>query len=64
VKINTASREFLLACPGIGPVLADSILEERASGRFRSWDDLHERVSGIGPGKIEVMKKAGVDLDP
>ncbi len=64
VRINNASREFLLACPGIGPVLANAILQERLGGRFRSWDDLQERVSGLGPAKIEVLKGAGVELDP
>lgn len=49
VDINRASAEELDALPGIGPVLAERIVEwRRENGRFRDPDDL-EAVSGIGP---------------
>src|SRR5690625_887506 len=46
---NTASSEDLNRRPGIGPALADRIVEEReTNGPFESAADL-ERVRGIGP---------------
>jgi len=49
VGINTASSEELQRLPGIGPAIADRIIEYRARyGLFRSVDEL-TAVKGIGP---------------
>ena len=43
--------------PGIGPVTADKILQMRRSyGAFKSVDDLRA-VRGIGPKRLEKMRK-------
>lgn len=48
VDLNSASAQQLEALPGIGPVLAQHILDWRtAHGGFRSVDQLRD-VSGIG----------------
>ena len=48
VALNTADRASLEALPGVGPVLAQRILDWRTEhGRFSSVDELGE-VSGIG----------------
>lgn len=48
VSLNTADLAALDALPGVGPVLAQRILDWRSShGRFTSVDELGE-VSGIG----------------
>lgn len=48
VNLNTATLDQLDALPGVGPVLAQRILDWRAEhGGFRSVDDLNS-VSGIG----------------
>ena len=48
VDLNSATAEQLDALPGIGPVLAQHILDFRtAHGGFRSVDQLRD-VSGIG----------------
>lgn len=48
VSINTESEEGLTAVPGIGPVLAESIVKARnEQGGFRALEDL-KSVRGIG----------------
>ncbi len=48
VSINIESEEGLTAVPGIGPVLAESIVKARnEQGGFRSLEDL-KSVRGIG----------------
>ncbi len=56
VDLNTATLEQLDALPGVGPVLAQHILDWRAAhGRFDSIDQLQE-VSGIGPSKFAALR--------
>ena len=57
VNINTATSEELQTVPGIGPVTAEKILHMRKSyGAFKSVDDLLA-IRGIGPKRIEKMRK-------
>jgi competence ComEA-like helix-hairpin-helix protein len=55
--INSASSVQLQEVPGIGPATADKILQMRkAYGSFKSVDDLLS-VRGIGPKRLEKMRK-------
>lgn len=60
IIINEASREQLLACPGIGSKTADLIMVERKFAPFVDWRDFDDRVKNIGPAKIQNMKEAGI----
>ena len=56
VDLNTADLAALDALPGVGPVLAERILEWRGTnGGFTSVDDLDE-VSGVGPAVLESLR--------
>lgn len=56
VNINTASAAELQTLSGIGPSIAQSIIDERTkNGAFASVDDLM-RVSGIGEKKLAKIK--------
>jgi competence protein ComEA len=56
VDLNTATLEQLDGLPGIGPVLAQRILDWRtANGRFDSVDELGE-VSGIGEAHLSDLR--------
>lgn len=61
VDINTADAAQLQELVGVGPVLAQAIVDYReAHGPFESVDELLE-VSGIGEAKLEGMR-SGVTL--
>ena len=56
IKINTASAQELTQLPGIGPAIAERIVEYRKQhGRFKTVDDL-TNVSGIGPKKLDKLR--------
>ena len=55
VDLNTASRDELMALPGVGEVLATRIIEARADGPYRTAEDLR-RVKGIRPATIQAME--------
>lgn len=56
VSLNSATLEQLDALPGVGPVLAQHILDWRAEhGGFAAVSQLQD-VSGIGPAKYDTLK--------
>lgn len=57
ININTAEKNELDALPGVGPALAERIIEYRqANGSFKDIDEL-KKVPGIGSSKFEKMKE-------
>ncbi len=56
LDLNTATAEELTTIPGVGPGLAERIVEAReAQGGFASFDDLLE-VRGVGQALLERIK--------
>ena len=57
IPINTASKDDLCFIKGVGPSLAQKIIDHReAKGSFRSGKDL-EKVSGIGAKKRQAIEE-------
>ena len=57
ININTATVEQLVSLPGIGPILAQRIVDYRqANGAFQRAGDLLE-VAGIGPTSFERIRQ-------
>ncbi|BCB79379.1 ComEA family DNA-binding protein [Phytohabitans flavus] len=57
VNLNTATLAQLDSLPGVGPVLAQRILDHREkSGPFRTVSDLRQ-VDGIGDARYEQLKE-------
>jgi competence protein ComEA len=56
ININTATVDALVALPGIGPTLAQRIVEYRqANGPFSRPEDI-KKVKGIGDGIFSEIK--------
>lgn len=57
VSINNADKKQLESLPGIGPALAERILEHRKTqGSFMTLEDL-KKVPGIGDAKYNALKE-------
>jgi competence protein ComEA len=54
LNLNTATAAELDALPGVGPVLAQRIVDHRDQGPFTSVDQLDD-VPGIGPARAAEL---------
>lgn len=62
VNANTASVDELQSVAGIGPTIAQRIVDERRNGPFKGLDDLQARVKGVGEASIRKMAAAGLTV--
>tara|TARA_A100000171_G_scaffold51245_2_gene65015 strand:+ start:1177 stop:1587 length:411 start_codon:yes stop_codon:yes gene_type:complete len=65
VDVNAATLAQLETVKGIGPKTAGIIIQERVrGGRYESFEDLSDRVRGIGPAKVAALRTAGLSVGP
>jgi len=63
IDVNKAVDAELALLPGLGPSLAQRIVDDRAAyGPFKSVDDL-DRVRGIGKAIVERLRPYAVAQD-
>lgn len=62
VDANKATQAELEAVKGIGPAMAGKILDERKKGSFKDWNDMVERVKGIGEANAAKFSAEGLTV--
>ncbi len=62
VDVNNANRAELEAVSGIGPSLAQRMLDERRKRSFTDWADLIARVNGLGAVNAAKLSAAGLTV--
>ena len=62
VDVNKASAAELDGIKGIGPGISAKIIDERAKGAFKNWDDLITRVKGVGETNAAKFSAEGMTV--
>lgn len=61
VEVNSADQAALDSIAGLGPATSRAIIAERQkNGSYRDWNDLSERVKGLGERNIVKLSAAGL----
>ncbi len=63
VDVNKATLAELETVKGIGPAIASKILDERKKGSFKDWNDMVERVKGVGEGNAAKFSAEGLTVN-
>ena len=63
VDVNDATAADLDSIKGIGPGTSTKILEQRKTGKFKDWDDLIQRVSGMGDKRAAKLSTEGLTVN-
>jgi competence protein ComEA len=63
VDINKANVADLESVKGIGTSVATKILDERKKSPFKDWNDLVDRVQGVGPGNAAKFSEGGLTVN-
>ena len=62
VDVNKATAVELDGVKGIGPAFSAKIVDERKKGNFKDWNDLVNRVKGVGDKSAAKLSKAGLTV--
>jgi len=63
VDVNKANQADLESIKGIGPTIATKILDERKKGSFKDWNDVINRVKGIGEKNATAFSADGLTVN-
>ncbi|MBU6259468.1 MAG: helix-hairpin-helix domain-containing protein [Burkholderiales bacterium] len=61
-EANQAPAAELQTVKGIGPSLSARIVQARTAAPFKDWNDLVERVAGVGPGNAAKLSQGGLTV--
>lgn len=63
IEVNKASQAELEGIKGVGPSTSTKILSERQQALFTDWDDVINRVQGLGPKKATKLSAQGLTVN-
>jgi competence protein ComEA len=63
VDANQASQAELEAVKSIGPAIAGRMLDERNKAPFKDWNDMIDRVKGVGQGNAAKFSAQGLTVN-
>jgi competence protein ComEA len=63
LDINQATEAELDSLKGMGPSLSAKVVRARAQAPFQNWQDLMQRVSGIGKVKVQQFSEQGLTVN-
>ena len=63
VDVNKADQAQLETVKGIGTKLSAKILDERKKGPYKDWNDLIDRVQGVGGSSAAHLSKEGLTVN-
>ena len=63
LEINTATRAQLEQLQGLGVQMTERILQARGERPFADWNDLAQRVQGIGGKRAEQLHRQGLTVN-
>jgi competence protein ComEA len=63
VDVNQATAAELVGIKGIGPSISTKILDERKKGNFKDWNDLVDRVKGVGEVNAAKFSAEGLTVN-
>lgn len=63
VDVNKATQADLESIKGVGPTIAGKILDERKKGAFKDWNDMVDRVKGVGEGNAAKFSAEGLTVN-
>lgn len=63
VDANQATQAELESIQGIGPSIAAKILNERRKRAFKDWQDMIDRVNGVGQSNAAKFSAQGLTIN-
>lgn len=63
VDVNKANVADLDSIKGIGPGTSSKVMKAREQADFKDWNDLIQRVGGIGPKKAVQLSNNGLTVN-
>lgn len=63
VDVNKATQAELEAVKSIGPAISERMLDERKKATFKDWNDMIDRVKGVGPGNAAKFSANGLTVN-
>lgn len=63
VDVNKASQAELETVKGIGPSISTKLIDERKKSPFKDWQDMVDRVKGVGEGNAARLSAEGLTVN-